>query len=997
MQLTPADIELLRTRPQTTSLYLSIFQPVAIFKAQVNAGASPVAKGSYIIPFNTVSLGLYTYIQEGMTMWVGTTPGGMEVGKIRVRSATSTTITVSENSDIVWANGLYLTVFRYWELWPVYPRIIQNPANLEDVIFYKDYDIPYSNQNSILGTYTNAGPHRASLLDPASGQAQIYYSSTGTYNLLGNSLNYNWFFEGATVTGSSSANPGYITYNTPGHYVTRLSVSGSSGAVDTTYRYVSIYNSANPPITKWTLDGLQGSRGEGGYTASIKVFETIPIQEHAVVVIFGKNEYGSTQRNLGGNFPNAGDILFVGYVDKDSISYDYQHSEVSFDAASLTAAMQKSSGFGVSVKSVLSPTRWYELLDMDGRRALYHYLRWHTTALSITDFQFVGDDKKIQYYDSDRGSMYDAIHNYMQNTLVGSVVSDRQGKVWMEIEAMAYPDPTGTFTPKMNITTRDWMNSPAIEERLTDDVSYMEWGGVAYSGVNTGTFDPIISEAPGTAPGFYGTIDSHQGLALINQSQLNRMTGNVFANRNSSYPTIGLDMSINAGNLDIAPQETAELHIAPSDTVRNVAIDGLYITDSISWKYNPKGLSLLPTVDMKELVNGNAASTVIIPPVENIGEGLSVSTWNMPPFPDLGSFSTVPSDSGDGAPREVLVHDPTAGWILTKTFNTPSPAWYQINAGLTTAQYQLADKVVICPNGAAYMIPKGSFVSGENRFIARADYLGGFWTVVMTEADLVTLYGSGARAVITDLVPDPNYPEQLCLAISASGAAAKVYLGSGNSWTLKQTTSDWGGDHHGSLTIAGTPATWVLTGNSSSSLPLLGVWYVYNELLSVVIRSGRFSAGTIGVSGGRYFHVRNKDKIVAYENGGDNSLSMSENLLITVTDAVAAGFIVFSSTEYLMGKIAISYNGLYLCAQRSGSTSIRSFDGGYSWSSIANLPTLVGFHFDNDSYSPSMWIAGASYMYYTADFWNSFPIDKQGNLVQINALYSLNFVKVILH
>jgi hypothetical protein len=278
MKLSASNLELLRTRPQTTKLYLSIFQPVAIFKALVNNASA--AKGDRVITFDTVSLGVYTYIQDGMTLWIGTTPGGMEVGKVRVRSATSTQITVSENSNIVWADNLYLTVFRYWELWPIYPHIIQNPANAEDVIFYKDYDVAYTNQNSILGTYVNAGPHRAAWLDPASGQAQIYYSSTGTYNLLGNSMTYNWFFEGATVTGSTSANPGYITYNTPGQYVTRLAVTDSGGAVDTTYRYVSIYNQANPPISKWTLNSLQGSRDEGGYSASIKVFENIPIQEH---------------------------------------------------------------------------------------------------------------------------------------------------------------------------------------------------------------------------------------------------------------------------------------------------------------------------------------------------------------------------------------------------------------------------------------------------------------------------------------------------------------------------------------------------------------------------------------------------------------------------------------------------------------------------------------------------------------------------------------------
>lgn len=973
MQLSPAEFELLRTRPQTTKLYLSIFQPVAIFKAQVNNVSS--AKGDRVITFDNTSLGLYTYIRDGMTMWVGTTPGGMELGKIRVRSATSTQITVSENSDIVWTDNAYLTVFRYWELWPVYPRIIQNPSNAEDVIFYKDYDILYTNQNSILGTYINAGPHRAALLDPASGQARIYYSTTGTYNILGSSLNYNWFFEGATVTGSSSAVPGYITYNTPGHYVTRLSISGSNGSVDTTYRYVSIYNNANPPIQKWELSSLQGSRDEGGYTTSLKVFEIVPIQEHAVVVIFGQNEYGNTQINLGGNFPNAGDILFVGYVDKDSISYDYQHSEVSFDATSLTAAMQKSSGFGVSVKSVLTPSKWYELLDMDGRRALYHYLRWHTTAMSIADFQFIGNDYPIQFFDSDRESMYDAINNYMQNTLVGKVVSDRQGKVWMEVDAMAYPDPTGTFTSKMNITKRDWMNQPVIEERLTNDVSYMEYGGVAYSGVNTGTFDALISEAPGNAPGFYGTMDSHQGLALQGQTQLNRMLGNIFANKNSPFPTIGLDMGINAANLDIAPQEASELHIPASETVRNVSIDGLYIPDSMSWKYNPKGLSLLPVVDYRELVNGDTGTTVTIPPVADVGGGYTSSGYglNLPPLPNIFA-PTVPS-TGDGAPARVLVHDPTAGLVLTQTFNTPTPVWYQVNSGLTVAQYQGINEIVVCPNGAIYVAR--ARVADGLAFIARADFAGGTFTVLQDQTSINGLLGVGGNAGYVGTIGcNPFVGESVVYALTdANTDNTKAYIGSDGTYTeganfnLAPTSISFWND------------TWLLTGTISSGGPK-----AYFRVLTGNIATAT-SSGFVGSFYTDSSHIRNATtgKSLHWVNG-NSTITIGENNCSTLTDDIGAdviGNITGDPTlTYLMGWVGAGNS-------RRGKSS----DGGYSWSLISTLPVLVNFIYC--CVDASRWIAAASYIWYTSDFGISFWKDKQGNLNQINPLFQLDIVKVV--
>src|SRR3972149_2345147 len=118
----------------------------------------------------------------------------MDKGRIRVRSASVDTLIVAENSDIDWANDLYITVVDFIEISAIYPRIIKDPANDENVIFYKDYDIPYTNQNSVLGTFVCMGSHRA--VDLEDGSAQLYWTSSGTYNVKGDALTYLWEFGG---------------------------------------------------------------------------------------------------------------------------------------------------------------------------------------------------------------------------------------------------------------------------------------------------------------------------------------------------------------------------------------------------------------------------------------------------------------------------------------------------------------------------------------------------------------------------------------------------------------------------------------------------------------------------------------------------------------------------------------------------------------------------------------------------------------------------------
>lgn len=981
MKLSSANLEIIRKRPQQTKLYLSIFEPQTIFKALVNNASADFE--DRVIPYDNVTLGSYGIIRSGQTMLIGTTAGGSDLGKVRVRSATATDITVSENSNVDWQDNAHITILQYWELWPIYPRIIIDPSNDENVIFYKDYDVAYSNQNSILGTFVTAGPHRAAWLDPASGQTQLFWSSTGTYSLLGNTLSHSWFFEGATVTGSTAAEPGWITYNQPGHFVTTHYVSGTSGETDITYRYVSIYNEANPPINKWQLDDFSGSRDEGGYSVSIRVFETIPITEHAVVVIFSDDYYGDSHVSLGGNYPNSSSILFSGYVDKDSIVYDWEHSEVSFDALSLTGTMKKTSGFSISVESEQSPAKWYQLLDMDSPRAIYHYLRWHTTALFLADFAFVGELYKIQFFDSDRESMYDAIDNYMRNTLIGQTVSDRQGKVWMETQAMAYSNPTGTFLPvSMSITNRDWMESPTIDERLVNDISYMEYGGIAFSGVNTGTFTPLMGSAPGTAPGFYGGIQNHQGLALAGQNQLNTMLGNMFANMNSPFSLISMDMTGKYSNLDIAPQETVQLTILPQDTVRNLAVQGLFIPDTISWTSTPDEL-LLPRIDFKQLVNGVPGKTVTIPNIEDIGEGFNVPSLNLPPLPDV--FSNVPNEATDDAPPKVIVHDPTYGLIFTQTFNTERPQWYTVNAGLTTAQYQGINKIVICPSGAIYVGRVGGGFAATDSFLARADYVGGTFVILEDATSMSAKYGGG-NVWCSTVGCDKTQPERVVYILNDT-SNSKPYIGSGNTFTEGFNVA--AGNQTGDVSFG--DGAWIYTTAPLGAERL----FVFNDDISAVTKTITPTT-TPGLLQGEGRHVRagSSDVVFMYQNNINTTISKFLGNGTTKVDNIGTDYVVSTFPD---GDVyfALDNGGQFLMSNKSGSGRGKSSDGGYTLIDIANLPFVAGNWKHTNCGTSDRWISVYSYVYYTSDNYSTAPIDKRGDILTINPIILLDNVRVV--
>jgi hypothetical protein len=639
----------IRQRPQSTKLWLSIYKPRTILACRVNDSGIDV--GEETITYDGVTTGSYLNIRPGMTLLVGSSPDARDYGKLRIKDSTGTYITVAENSEIDWQDDAYLTVKSFYEIWPVFPYYVQSG---EDVTFYKDKNIAYTNQNSDegLGSLVCMGTHFAGFAG-----SQVYYTSTGTVSVSNQTpLSYSWIFEGGSPTGSTSATPGLVTYNTPGHYTTRLVVSTSQGIQDISYRHVSIYNrpgsGTSVPIQKWELDSFDGSRDEGGYTAKFLVWENIEdIVDGALVVLFAEDAYGTDYISIGGNAENRSSIVFAGYILDGSIAYNYQDSRVEFEVVSSAEIMKKQMGLSISIDSVANPSTWYELEDLDVLKALYHYFRWHSTLLNTTDLRYVGTNYKFEYFDTESASLYDAMASFLQSSLLGSLICDRQNSLYAEVGAETYDDITD-IPYDMDILRQDWMNEPEITVRTNKDIAYLELSGVAWSGVSTGTWEEFIAAAPGNSLSYYGNMDSQTGLILTTQTDLNILVGNVFAYRNSIYPEVAMEIAGNYRNLDIVPLKRELLTINRTDTHKGIVFNRkAFHISSISWEYNPLGQSFFPSITLAELTHGFPGVTILRPetPISNYPE--------LPPI-DLPPFPIIPIPTPNPLPPPIVPNPP---------------------------------------------------------------------------------------------------------------------------------------------------------------------------------------------------------------------------------------------------------------------------------------------------------------------------------------------------
>jgi len=796
MYLTSAQLSSLRTRPHRTRLHLAVYQPQTVWSAKINHPS--IAKGTRTITVTGLS-GNCVNVEKGMTCYISVNEGGRELGRLRVNGATSTTLSVAENS-YKWINGWYLTVVRYHEPWAVFPRIVLDAANKPT--FYKDYDMVYTNQNQYMMPVVCMGPNHASFLESyASGTyEQVWYTSSGSYDPTpaGSISSYDWAFEGGMPTGSIVSNPGYVEYTGSGYYITRLREVTANGVTGTGYRHIMIldrpensYGGTNTPNVKWGFSSLSGDRESGGYDLSIWIRENMDISkisEGSLIVVFSEDwEGGIAVNKIAANAEKRYQTFFVGYVREDSFYYNAIENRLEFSASSITGRMADLATFSATLESKENAMTWNELNTMTVDRAVVNFLQWQSTVMGLADFAPTHDTQQIKYSDFERGNLYDAINNYLLNTLFAQAVCDRQGKIWCEIDARVQLTGTSrqvanTMQNVIEVTDYDWRGQVELSEEDEATLAYVELGGIYYSGpTETGTYAAYLSGAPGECPDYWGDIERVQGIVCSSQDDLNIKSGYVFAMRNSGFPSVDVPLSGDYRFLDIAPQHRVLMTLASADTYRGINWSQKpFIPKSIDYEYMAELQALMMECGLMEETGGDVGfekgATIEIPP-DAPYDNWDLPYWDIefppiiipdmwtPPIPDVDGWldtdvwAICMADGGGGIGTKVL---------RTKNFNSGYPIWENISDGSISGTFgQLVlDKVNM---DKAYLLSSYAIYYTENLMCTGTPT----WHISLTLAEMRTLTAFAGGQWCGCLATSMAQEGYLCATVYADVAGSR--------------------------------------------------------------------------------------------------------------------------------------------------------------------------------------------------------------------------------
>lgn len=630
MAVPGADLALLRTRPNYQDWYLCVHRPPTIWTAQVNG--SP-ARGATSIPFdNEVETEAPV---KHMMLWVGTTVGARDVGVLRFKAEDGTNLTVNSN-DVEWVDDYFLTVKKNFQPLSVLP-------SLDGV--YEDQDVAYTDENSLMHPLARIGPPACGYLSEGNEFPVDFWSDDVA--MAGSLSSYAWTFENGTPSSSVIAGtetvPIEVMYSTAsgheGHWVTHT-VTDSNAKTHTRYSQVFVFDENTPAITAFDVSGLSGDRNSGGWMASIVVREDADIEhfpEYAQVVIFNKQYWGTTQQDIGYDWTGRENILFVGYIVRDTVVKEPETGHVTFEVASIVEIMKELTAWGASFKSTAGG--WHDIPNMTLNKEAFHVFTEHSTIDHIADIYLNLDDIDMKYTDLTEGKLYEQIKMGIGEAGRALLLNNKVGQIYLEpdVQLKLVADRT-TIDEMFTMDHDDWRDTLTLgEEFALKEACQVDFIGFYYDS------DRNAKSLAALAPGRQyesGSVQKVTGVRVDTQAECNNYAGVFGGTFNNEFDNVTIPMSGFWPVMDIAPQRYVLITLEEGDTERGIIwTEEKFVIKNVSFAINNEHGYCLTDVVIEKASTPIGALTNVIPEVE-------VPSPPNPPAPPAPP--TIPEESDWG-------------------------------------------------------------------------------------------------------------------------------------------------------------------------------------------------------------------------------------------------------------------------------------------------------------------------------------------------------------
>jgi hypothetical protein len=524
--VSPGDLALQRGQAHKSDVYISFLIPPILWKARINDGS--IVKGETAIDFDTGTGSFFSFIEGIQEVWVGTTDGDKDVGRLRIRSISSGdagvtgTVTVAGHS-LPLQDAQYLTFLHHYPLRPRYSYLDYDTDS-----WYMDIDIDYTDQHEEPPPVVIAGPHRANFLDDTPewvlnvNAADSYAIASGA-SISSYGLSVASTAGAPTVNFSSVTGLGDITFTLPGYYWAKYTVTDSNGKSQNSFRCYFVQE--NDRSSQWypfvdfeTLE-IGGDWESGGWLASMDAkdnysFDDIP--EHTLAVIWRRSWYGTTEKNIT-YLPDSCSTIFAGYARNEVQEQDFATGigNLDFNLGTIEGKLRQIYSFSASIVAQQgSVDDWFEGPTWMTCGIIAHFLlRWRSTLFEVADVIGLKDNTLLRVgFEPDDSNLYDMVNNFtLEEGIRAKLVCDQGGRMHLTNDIQLLTDSergalSTVFDIKKDAGAADYGGSLVMPRTPENEVPFVTSDGVYWDGT---TFDADgLPEATGDwcviAPGGVG-------------------------------------------------------------------------------------------------------------------------------------------------------------------------------------------------------------------------------------------------------------------------------------------------------------------------------------------------------------------------------------------------------------------------------------------------------------------------------------------------------------
>lgn len=521
------------TFPYQADVKVWIMQPRVVFKARVNLPAAtyPLAEA----PYDGVTFGAYTDIEQNMTVLIGSTEGAWDLGRTYARGdnvwnvATSTVLNIGYSSrgrglgSVDLQDNAYLTVLDLHEVW-------QRPSKdgkLDGSILY-DYSIGvpgnYKPVLQVVNGRNEGGVGMMEAVDPDTGVLEVDLDANGSYFMDpagGESwwdIQTSWDVKDGTITSGAPDDFAITAEFPPGYrYVRwRTATTDAKFGLPRMYLVVALDEDTPADASLLTAHDLSWEETPEGQTLTVSVKERLDPADYipgTVVMLLVDDHTGPR-------------LAFGGWLDYDqsfsrSTTEDVERGTTLYclDVAHRLDQLKASPGaFARDEDEPYAAT----LKDAQPFRIAYRYLFFQTSAPQVANIDLnlaYGDDFPFTQYGVAGGSQY-GINDVLGRAVLCRFVCDETGWLKFILDPIRQELVDRTSTVQATLTEDDWSGLQRSKKRE----SFGALRGVAQltSTIDAEDVTVPLSDLYGIAPGpiaAQGKSEGSQGYTSLVRSE----------------------------------------------------------------------------------------------------------------------------------------------------------------------------------------------------------------------------------------------------------------------------------------------------------------------------------------------------------------------------------------------------------------------------------------------------------------------------------------------